>query len=167
MKHTLCVTISGNFFIVDVRRLYIQISNYIEWTFTHRSVNKTIFLSQLQKGLLHTKSYNPGTTKCFISVSCAIVGICVCLSSPPPSLRLDRQAPARRSVGITLYAECREAEQSVKEARKRFAAIIIFRKSNKNFNSATAGAESVAHLTECTEYNCRRRCLLSGVLSWK
>jgi hypothetical protein len=56
----------------------------------------------------------------------------------------------------------------VKEARKRFAAIITFRKSNKNFNSAAAGAESVALLTECTEYNCRKRCcLLSGVLPWK
>jgi len=53
----------------------------------------------------------------------------VCVSPPP---RVDRQAPARRSVGITSCAEFREVEQSVKEARKRFAALITFRKSNKN-----------------------------------
>jgi hypothetical protein len=130
---------------------------------------RTIFLSQLQKGLLHTESRNPETAKCFTSFSCAIVGFSVCRSPHPhPPHRVDRQAPAWRSIGITLYSKCREVEQSVKEVRKRFAAIITFRKSNKNFNSATAGAESFAHLTECTEYNCRRRCcLLSGVLLWK
>ena len=33
--------------------------------------------------------------------------------------------------------------------------------------NATADAENVTFLTECTEYNCARLSLLSGVLAWK
>jgi hypothetical protein len=40
--------------------------------------------------------------------------------------------PAWRSTSVTSYTEPREVQQSVQEARKRFAVIITFRKSNKN-----------------------------------
>jgi len=36
-----------------------------------------------------------------------------------------------------------------------------------NNTSVTREAEKVALLTECAQYDCGRRCLLSGILLWK
>lgn len=44
---------------------------------------------------------------------------------------LDRQSLARRYATVTSYEESREVYLLVNETRKRFAAIITFRKSNK------------------------------------